>query len=82
MSGDNISIELDPHFVRETLTTGQSDKFRGKCKMLYGIVNLRPDTFTSMVEKNKDSFSVSNLSQDGVYCKIVGVDIQAKGSGY
>ena len=89
-SGDKISVHLDPQFVKETLTTdlhggpGRSPgKFRGKCKELYGICNLRPDSFTSMVEKkcDEDSFSVSR-SQDGVYCKIVGLDIEAQGSGY
>ena len=83
-SGDKISVDLDPQIVKETLTTGRSPgKFRGKCMSMMGIVNLRPDNFTSMVEKkcDEDSFSVSR-SQDGVYCKIVGLDIEAQGSGY
>ena len=82
--GEKISVDLNPQFVKDTLTTGRSPgKFRGKVKPLYGIVNLRHDTFTSMVEKkcDEDAFSVSR-SQNGVYCKIVGVDIQAQGSGY
>lgn len=80
---EKIYVELDPQIIRETLTTGRSDRYRGKMKPMYGIVNLSLDQFTSMVEKEceEDSFSVSR-SQDGVYCKIVGVDIQAEGSGY
>ena len=80
---EKICVDLDPQIIRETLTTGRSDRYRGKMKPMYGFVNLSLDQFTSMVEKEceEDSFSVSR-SQDGVYCKIVGVDIQAKGSGY
>ena len=81
---EKICVDLDPQIIRETLTTGRSPgRYRGKVKPMYGIVNLSLDKFTSMVEKecDEDSFSVSR-SQDGVYCKIVGVDIEAKGSGF
>ena len=83
--GDKISVDLDPNFVRETLTNdlhggpGRAPgKFRGKCVSFMGIVNLRPDSFTSMVEKKceEESYSISRY-QDGVYCKIVGVDTEA-----
>ena len=81
--GDKISVDLETQFVKDTLSTGDSDKFRGKCKPLYGIVNSGSNTHTSMLEKkcDEDLFAVSR-SQDGVYCKIVAVDIQAQGSGY
>ena len=82
-SEDNVSVDLNLGFVKDTLTSGRGDKFRGKMKPMYGIVNLRPDSFTSLVEKDRPEHSVSiSSSVNSVHSQIVGVDIEAPGSGY